>query len=123
MNNRKIRLEELLQKEIAVFLSKRAPGEFSGLVTLTCVRFTPDLQDAVVYYSVLGSEADRESAAGVFARLKRDIVSALRPRITIKHFPSISFEYDPTPKQAAKIESIFNYIENERHSGENPTSG
>ena len=65
-----------------------------GLVTVTGVRVTPDLQEATVYVSVLGNERKRratlaglDSAHGVLqARINREL--------SLRRTPHLTFAYD-----------------------------
>ena len=67
-----------------------------GLVTVTGVHVTADLQEATVYVSVLGNERKRratlaglESAHGVLqARIDREL--------SLRRTPTVTFAYDPT---------------------------
>ena len=40
-------------------------------------------------------------------------------RLHLKRIPSFTFEYDNTPEQAARVESIFQVIEKEKHDPTN----
>ena len=78
-----------------------------GFVTVTGVRTSPDLRHAVVFVSVLGSDAKRrkslvglEAAHGVLqARLAREL--------RMKRTPQLTFEYDPAVEQGVRISKLI----------------
>ncbi|WP_347754085.1 30S ribosome-binding factor RbfA [Agrococcus sp. ProA11] len=78
-----------------------------GFVTITDVRVTGDLQHASIFYTVLGTDEEREettraltSAKGV---VRREIGKGLSLRLT----PSIEFFLDALPENAASIEHLL----------------
>ena len=77
-----------------------------GLVTITEVRLSPDLRDAVVRVSVFPESAEEltlhglRSAAGV---LRREIGDAVR----LKRLPTLAFELDDTLKRQARVLSAI----------------
>jgi ribosome-binding factor A len=81
-----------------------------GFVTLTGVDTSPDLRQARVYVSVLGSERKRkktleglQSAHGV---LQARIASELR----LKKTPTLEFEYDPTIEQGMRMSQLIDEL-------------
>ncbi|MDD2773038.1 MAG: ribosome-binding factor A [Elusimicrobiales bacterium] len=124
MNNRRERVAELLKSEIAAVLTKSRYGGFGGIITITCVKVSISLEDATVFYSVLGGGGDgREQAAHIFARAKHEIVTALRARLRMKRIPRLVFAFDPTPAQAARVESILDFIDREKGGPDDKTAG
>ncbi len=78
-----------------------------GLVTVTGVHVTSDLQEATVYVSVLGNERKRratlaglESAHGVLqARINREL--------SLRRTPTVTFSYDSTVERAAQMTKLI----------------
>ncbi|HIY67117.1 MAG TPA: 30S ribosome-binding factor RbfA [Candidatus Agrococcus pullicola] len=78
-----------------------------GFVTVTDVRVTGDLQHATIFYTVLGTEEEvadtgvaLESAKGI---VRRELGRGLSLRLT----PSIEFQLDAVPENAASIEHLL----------------
>lgn len=78
-----------------------------GFVTITDVRVTGDLQNATVFYTVLGSQEEitdsgvaLESAKGL---IRRELGRGLSLRLT----PSVDFVLDGLPENAASIEHLL----------------
>src|SRR6187455_1029033 len=81
-----------------------------GFVTVTGVKTSPDLRQARVYVSVLGSERKRaltleglESAHGV---LQAKLASELR----MKRTPQLTFEYDPTVAEGVRMTQLIDEL-------------
>ena len=54
MSNRTLRVNELIQRELSAILRQRHQSE-AVAVTITEIRVSPDLRDARVFVSVIGS--------------------------------------------------------------------
>jgi len=67
-----------------------------------------------VYFSVFGSPEDKKRTEEQLALLRKELGALLRHRLHLKRIPSFSFEYDNTPEQASRVESIFKVIEKEK---------
>jgi ribosome-binding factor A len=78
-----------------------------GFITITGVVTSPDLQQATVYVSVLGSERKRaQSLAGLEAAhgvLQRRIADELR----LKRTPQLTFQYDPSVEQGVRMSKLI----------------
>ena len=57
------RLAERIAKIVAELLERRVKDPRLGFVTVTEVRLTADLREAMVFYTVLGSAEEREESA------------------------------------------------------------
>ncbi len=81
-----------------------------GFVTITAVETSPDLREARVFVSVLGSERKRErtllgleAAHGVLqARIGREL--------RMKRTPQLAFEYDPTVERGVRMSQLIDEL-------------
>jgi ribosome-binding factor A len=110
MTERLKRLQSLFLEEIAGFISKNYADKFEGVVTITGVKLTKDLRNAKVYYSVLGKNSEKYPKEEIFKGIKRELVAHLAKRLRLKRIPSLTFEFDNTASNAAKIEAILKKI-------------
>lgn len=113
MQDRIKRLEELFLKELSLILPRIKDQRLSSLLTVTGVRIARDLESAVIFYSVLGTELDKSNTAAALDRSRNFVWHRLSERMRIKRMPRLSFQYDDTPQKAAHIESIFEKIHSE----------
>ena len=81
-----------------------------GFVTVTGVETSPDLRQARVFVSVLGSEAKRDrTLVGLTAAhgvLQARIASELR----LKRTPQLTFEYDPTVERGVRVTRLIDEL-------------
>ena len=81
-----------------------------GFVTVTGVKTSADLRQAVVYVSVLGNERKRaESLAGLASShgvLQRRIANELR----LKRTPQLTFDYDQTVEQGVRLSTLIDEL-------------
>jgi ribosome-binding factor A len=88
-------------------LSKELSDPRLGFITITEVKFSPDLRQADIYFSVLGSKGDWwESLEGLESakpRLKGEIARRLRLKFT----PEINFHPDETHEKAERINTLL----------------
>lgn len=88
-------------------IERRLKDERLGFVTITDVRVTGDLQQASIFYTVFGSEAEREATAAALADNKGRIRSAVGNGLGIRLTPSIEFIPDAIPEGAAHLEELL----------------
>ena len=85
-----------------------------GFLTVTRVKVTKDLETATVYYSVLGSDAERSKAAHMLARatpyIQREVASGLKTRTA----PKLRFEYDEAIEGTLKMGELLDKLTAER---------
>jgi ribosome-binding factor A len=82
-----------------------------GFVTVTGVKTSPDLRDARVYVSVLGSEPERSNSLQGLRSAHGYLQRRLADELTLKHTPSLSFHYDDSVDHGMRISSLVNELE------------
>lgn len=84
-----------------------------GMLTVTRVKVTADLRYATVYYSFLGSDADRRRAEAYIERQKGSLRSQLGRGLRTRNVPELTFTFDPSIEESIRIEKLFEQIKNE----------
>lgn len=93
----------------------------NGILTLTGSELTRDGKVLYVYYSVLGTDAERQRKELILKANSREIRTLLFKRLRLKSMPEIQFKFDDTPEKASHIEGIFKQINSENEkTDENP---
>src|SRR5690625_7756043 len=64
------RMAERIHQIVAQLLDTRIKDPRLGFITITDVRVTGDLQNATVFYTVLGEESDRAGTAAALSSAK-----------------------------------------------------
>ena len=78
-----------------------------GFVTITDVRVTGDLQHASVFYTVYGTDEEREETAKALMSAKGVVRRQLGKGLTLRLTPTIEFILDALPENAASIEHLL----------------
>jgi len=78
-----------------------------GFVTITDVRVTGDLQNASIFYTVLGDEKERKNSAVALESAKGIIRSTLGRELGLRVVPTIEFHLDALPESAATLENLL----------------
>lgn len=108
-----IRISELLREMISEMFTRHLRDEI-GFTTITGVKVTPDMRNATVFYSVLGSNEDKEKTASALDRARNFVNSQVGRNLHIKFPPIVRFEYDETPERASRVLELLNQIEEEK---------
>lgn len=81
-----------------------------GFVTITDCRVTGDLQQASVFYSVLGDEVQREATAAALLSARGVIRAAVGKDLGLRITPSLDFFEDALPESAKALESLLETV-------------
>ena len=92
---------------VAETLEYRVKDERLGFITITDVRVTGDLQNASVFYTVFGGEAERAETAAALESAKGKLRSAVGKGIGIRLTPTLDFIPDALPEGAAHLEDLL----------------
>jgi ribosome-binding factor A len=116
---RPMRVAQMIQEEVGRLLVRGLKDpRLGGLITVTGAKISPDLKEAVVYYSVLGDEAQRKSTqAGLEAAapyLKREVARNL----TLRYAPQLRFVFDESIERGDRIEQLLKEAKQKQSPGE-----
>ena len=81
-----------------------------GFVTVTGVQATPDLQEATVYLSVLGSERSREQTLAGLASARGLLQARIGRELRLKRTPVISFQYDQSVERGVRMSHLIDEL-------------
>ena len=109
-SNRSLKVADRIKEVIATTLEARVKDPRLGFITITDVRVTGDLQQASIFYTVLGDEEAQSGTAAALASAKglirREVGSALGLRIT----PSIEFFADGLQESATAMNDLMSAV-------------
>src|ERR1700721_1273350 len=100
------RLAERIPKIFAELLERRIKDPRLGFVTVTEARLTPDLREAKVFYTVLGTPQEREETAAALKSATGIIRSEVGRLIGLRHTPSLELIADVLPENAHRIDEL-----------------
>lgn len=87
-----------------------------GFATVTFVKITPDLRQARVFVSVLGTEEEVDSTMAGLNSARPHLRAELGRQMRTKYLPELIFELDNKTAEAQRLDEIFQQI----HRGERP---
>ncbi|MDO5724562.1 MAG: 30S ribosome-binding factor RbfA [Flaviflexus sp.] len=103
-NPRARRVAERIHEIVATLIDRRLKDPRLGMVTVTDVRVTGDLQHATVFFTVYGSETELRSTEAALASAKGFIRSEVGAQLGLRLTPTIEFVPDALPAAARSIE-------------------
>ncbi len=81
-----------------------------GFVTVTGVRTSTDLRQAVVYVSVLGSERKREKTIEGLQAAHGLLQARIARELRMKRTPQLTFEYEPTVERGVRMTQLIDEL-------------
>jgi len=113
------RVADLIQKEISEMLMRSIKDPRIGFVTITRVSVTDDCRSAKIYYSVMGTPAERDESVKGLESAKGYIRRELGRRVSLRYTPEIMFQFDPSIEYAIHIEEVIQHLHQEREKDGN----
>lgn len=110
-NLRANRVAEQIKKELGELLTQKIKDPRIGFVTVTDVEVTGDLQQAIIFISVLGDEKKKEETLVGLAKAKGFIRSEIGQHIRLRKTPEIFFKYDETIEYGNRIETLLRELD------------
>ena len=112
MSRRIDRVNELLRLEISQVLARQIKDpRLSGVITITEVKTTPDLRNALVLLSVMGDQEAKKSALAGIESAAKFLRRELRGRLTLRYVPFLRFALDDSLEHADRLMGIMNQIQ------------
>lgn len=107
------RLSELILQTVSqCIFNLKDPG--LGFVTVTGAKLTPDVSLIRVYYSVLGTEAEKQATAEALERAKPWVRREIGQLENLRRVPDIAFTYDESVERADRVNRLLNTIQQEK---------
>ena len=116
------RINEQLKKEVGLIIHDELNDPRVGFVTITKVDVTADLQQARVYFSVLGTDKQKRDTRVGLSRSAGFIRKLIGQRVKLRHTPQILFKPDESAEYSIRISEVLEKIKekdkvNERKKG------
>jgi ribosome-binding factor A len=92
---------------VAEELEKAVKDPDLGFVTLTEVKVTPDLLHAQIFYTVFGSDEDRERSNEIIKKNTGRIRGEVGHNLSIRLTPTLEFIADELPENAAHMNDLL----------------
>ena len=112
MSLRLARVNELVRREIATYLSTRYRSE-SVRWTITSVEVSADLRNATVAYSVIGDVSNAREAIQFFRKRAGEIRKVVSKHVILKYSPKLHFVRDYGIERGNRVMEILDEIQEE----------
>jgi ribosome-binding factor A len=103
------RVNEVLKREFGDILMREMVFD-AQLVTVQHVDVTPDLRNAYIYVSVMGTDAQSQRVIAQLNARRPYLQFVLSRRITMKHTPTIHFKLDSGIARGTHIISLMDEL-------------
>ena len=115
------RLNSLLREVISEVIRKDVSNpHISKFATVISVDITPDLRYAKVLISIIGTDQEKKQTIDALNQAAGFIGVNSAKKVTMRYFPTLSFELDLTVEKQMKIDKILTDIKKEKEKRSNP---
>ncbi|MCU0504892.1 MAG: 30S ribosome-binding factor RbfA [Chloroflexi bacterium] len=111
MSQRLDRVDELLRQEIGAILEREIADPRIGFVTVTRVETSPDLANARVWVSVIGSPDERTETMRALEKAMPYVRRLLGGRVRIRRMPALHVHRDESIERGARVLRLIDEIE------------
>jgi ribosome-binding factor A len=109
------RVDEAMREVLSDAITSEVKDPRVGFVTETSVDTAPDLRQARVYVSVLGTESQRRRSLDGLRSAHGYLQRRVADELHLKHTPTLDFIYDDTADRAQRIDEL---LQRERRAGD-----
>jgi len=110
------RVAELIRMELADIILNELKDPRLGFITVMGVEVAPDLRDAKVFVSVMGSEREKKSTMIALDNAKGFLQHLISDSLRLKFTPRLHFKLDTSIDEGLKIDNILKDIEHEQEA-------
>lgn len=101
------KMAERIKEIVARRLEKGMRDERIGFVTITDVRVTGDLQHATIFFTVYGTDQERQDSWDALKSATGMLRTEVGRNITARLTPSLEFVLDALPETSAHLEDLL----------------
>lgn len=110
MSLRMLRVCELLKRELGTIIGREMKFE-APLVSVRAVDVTPDLKQAHVAISAIGTKWQKEQAILQLTDKRQHLQHELSRRVILKYTPHLHFDLDESIERGTRVLSLLEEIE------------
>lgn len=101
------RVSEEIQRVISERIVRGLKDPVPGFLTVREVQVNRDFTQAKVFYSIIGSEADKRGAADVLEAQRGMLRREVGRQVRLRNTPELVFIQDETGERAARIHELL----------------
>ena len=108
MESRRVaRVERALRDVLGMRISSHLQGELKGFVSVTRVKAAPDLRQARIFVSVIGSSNDESWNLRLLEESARDLQAVVARELPMRYCPRLLFQADHAYEQALQVHQVI----------------
>jgi ribosome-binding factor A len=107
MADRMRRVNEAVREVVSARLAEGLRDPRIGFVTVTSVDTSPDLRQARVYVSVLGTDEERAATLAGLESAHGVLQQAVATELRMKHTPTLEFIFDESIQRGMRISELL----------------
>lgn len=101
------RVGDQMQRELAMLIQQRIKDPRIGMVTVTAVEVSRELENARVYITTMGEAQDATETVQVLNRAAGFLRHELSGRLTIRVIPRLFFVYDTSIEYGTHLSKLI----------------
>jgi len=109
-SNRVLKVADRIKEVIAQLLETRVKDPRLGFITITDVRVTGDLQQASIFYTVLGDDEARASTAAALASARGMLRAEVGQVLNLRIVPTLVFFADGLQESASAMNDLMSEV-------------
>jgi len=114
------RVGDQIQAELASLLTRTVHDPGIGFLTITRFKLSPDLQQARVYYTLIGDDQAKRESARALNRATPFLRRQVGQRLRLKRVPELTFFYDESIEKGDRVERILQELKMEQAARPGP---
>ncbi len=116
-SRRILKVNELIKREVAKIILELIDDRRFDFVTVVRVETSPDLEQAKVFLSYLGTKTKQEEGIRKVLRANAyEIQNRLNHTLEMRNIPKLVFTFDYSARTAARVEELLKGIKDESNS-------
>lgn len=112
------KMQEFIKQEVGQMLFRDLKDPRLGFITVTGVKLTGDLRDAIIYVSLYGKDEEKKASMEALNQAKGFIRREIGQRLKVYHTPSITFAEDTSLDYGMHIDGLLKKIKSEEEDHE-----
>lgn len=101
------RVADQMQRELSELVRLEVKDPRVGLLTITEVEVTRDMDHARVFFTTLGGQAEHEACLQGLQRASGFLRTQLSQRMQLRQVPKLSFEYDYSVERGMQLSRLI----------------
>lgn len=122
-SHRPARVADQIREQVGGMLARDVHDPEIGFITVTRVEVTPDLQLARVFYTTIGTEADRRGTVRALRRATPFLRREVGQRLGLRRVPVLEFRFDKSVEHQERVERLLREIHEQEQLQERQRAG